>query len=167
MRALVATLLLLLAAGALLAPTAPRLVVTDATAGRVVLCRPLPPPARLTFAFAHSMYGGDVIEEYIATDGARLRRTAFTTANAAAAEYYAHTAAVVRAGDRFRVDEPPAEFADLVLRVDRVGNHRLVLGGETIDLVAATGDRHQVRLALRAATIAGRLTGDDCSRRTA
>ena len=152
----------LLATGALLAPSAPVLIVADATAGRVVLCRPLPPSAHLALAFDHSMYGGDVIEEYVPTRQDRLLRTAMTTANAAAAEHYADTAGVVPDGNRFRVDVPPAELTEIVVRVDRVGAHRLRLEGETIDLLTTTGDRHQVRLALRSAIVADRLIGTGC-----
>ena len=164
MRALppIAASLTLLGAGALLAPSSPVLVVADATAGRVVLCRPLASSAHLALAFDHSMYGGDVVEEYVLTGENRLHRTAMTTANAAAAEYYADTAGVVPDGDRFRVDVPPAELPELVVRVDRIGAHRLRIEGEIIDLLTTTGERHQVRLALRPAIVAERLVGARC-----
>lgn len=141
---------------------APTFVVTDETAGRTMLCRPFPAPTRVTLAFTHSMYGGEVRETYTVADGSRLRRVALTTANAAAAEYYAYVADVVRDGTRFRVDLPAAEFDEIVVRVDRVGDHRLMVAGVEIDLVAAAGDRHQVRLDVRSSTLAERLLGRGC-----
>lgn len=161
-RAAVVALTGLAVAGALLAPSAPALVATDLTTGRVVLCRPMTGDDTVALVFTHSMYGGDVVEEYAVTRDARLRRVAMTTANAAAAEYYAHTAGVVRDGDRFRVDVPAAEFPDLIVRVDRVGAHRLRVGAETLDLVAATGDRHRLRLVAKPLGVARRLAGRGC-----
>lgn len=154
----------LLLAGPVLSPAAPVLVVADATAGRILLCRPLPvgEQRRVVLAYTHSMYGGDVIEEFVPTADARLRRVATTTANEAAAEYYAFNAPVVRDGDRFRVDVPPADYPELVVRADRIGNHRLTVGDDTLDLVAAGGDRHQIRLSPRPGGLLARLAGDAC-----
>ena len=148
--------------GLVLAPAAPGFTATDETAGRVVLCRPLAGRERVALAFTHSMYGGDVVEEYDATGKHRLRRVAMTTANAAAAEYYAYTADVVRVGARFRVDVPAAEFDEIVVRVDRTGAHRLLFGAERVDLLAATGDGHRVRLEITAVSLAHRLLGHSC-----
>ena len=145
----VLALLAFLLAGMLLAAPAPALTITDLTSGQDLLCRPLSGGARATLVFTHSMYGGEVREEFAAAPDGHLRRIAVTTANAAAAEYYAYTAAVVRDGDRFRVAIPAAVFAEIVVRVDRIGDHRLRVGGEDVDLVAVAGDRHAVRLALR------------------
>lgn len=158
-----ATLLLLLLTSSLLTtPTAPAITATDADTGEEVLCRPLPDSGRFALAFDHSMYGGEVREDYaVAADG-RLRRIAVTTANEAAAEYYAYTVDVVRAGDRFRVDVPAAEFAEVVVRVDRVGAHRLVLGRERVDLLALAGDGRALRLAGRSIGAVDRLLGRSC-----
>ena len=155
-------LLTLLLAGAFLAAPAPSLIVTDLTTDEHLLCRSLPRGQVFSLAFTHSMYGGEVREEYVAVPGGRLRRIAMTTANAAAAEYYAHTAPVVRVGVRFLVDVPAAEFAQIVVRVDRIGNHRLLLGADDINLVTTAGDRHAVRLALRPVGTLDWLAGRGC-----
>lgn len=154
----------LLLAGPLLSPAAQTIVVADLTAGRVLLCRPLPhgDRTRLALAYTHSMYGGDVIEEFVPTADARLRRLATTTENEAAAEYYAFDAPVLRDGDRFRVDVPPADYPELVVRADRIGNHRLLVGDDSLDLVAVGGDRHQIRLSVRPGGLLARLTGGAC-----
>lgn len=144
----VAPLALLLTVGALASPGAPAVIATDLTTGRTTLCRVVPDGERVSLLFEHSMYGGDVIEDYLVTGAGRLRRVELTTTNAAAAEYYAYTASVVRAGDRFRVELPAAEFDEIVVRVDRIGRHRLRIAGATLDLLAETGDAH--RLSLRA-----------------
>ncbi len=124
--------------------------VTDVTSeigrmgGAVIACRPFPSDG-VTLIYTHSMFGGDVRETFVAS-GEMLRRVEFTTANGAAADYYAFTASVSRVGDRFLVDVPPAEYAEIVVRIDDVGRHRLVIGEETIDLLEASGQAHRVRL---------------------
>lgn len=152
----------LLLAGALAAGSPPTVVATDLETGRTLLCRPLPGGARLTLAFTHSMYGGDVREAFVPTADGRLRRVALSTANAAAADYYAYTAGVVREGDRFRVDVPAAEYDEVVVRVDRIGDHRLLLGGDVIALVEAAGDGHRVALRARSMSSLARLAGRGC-----
>ena len=137
------------------------ITATDLTAGREIVCRPLAPPDRLVLAFSHSMYGGEVREEYVAADG-RLRRVEMTTGNAASAEYYAYTADVIREGERFRVDVPAQDFAEVVVRVDRVGAPRLLVGDRGIDLLMAAGDGHRVRLGVRSVSVIHRLTGRSC-----
>lgn len=119
------------------------------------------PASGVVLAFDHSMYGGEVREVFEAGGGGRLRRVAVTTANAAAAEYYAYDGRVVRDGDRYRVDAPPREFPAIVVRVDRVGAYRLGLGPETVDLVAVA-DGHPVRLALRPVAAVARWIGGHC-----
>ena len=157
-----AAVVALLAFGLFLTPAAPAVTATDATAGRVVLCRPLANADRVGLAFTHSMYGGDVTEEFVATEEHRLRRVSLTTANAAAAEYYAYTANVIRDGGRFRVDVPAEEFDEIVVRVSRPGGHRLLLGHDQVDLLAVAGDGHRVRLGIRSGRLAVRLLGDRC-----
>jgi len=103
-----------------------------------------------------------VVDEFAATADGRFRREVPTTANAAAAEYYAFDGAVRRDGDRFLVDVPPAAYPELVVRADRIGRHRLVVGDETVDLVALAGDRRPVRLRLRPTGPIDRLTGNAC-----
>ncbi len=110
----------------------------------VILCRPFPPEG-VTLVYTHSMFGGDVRETFVPS-GQSLRRVEMTTANGAAADYYAFTVDVTRVGDRYRVDVPPEDFQEIVVRVDDVGNHRLIVAGETIDMVAAAGNAHPVRL---------------------
>jgi hypothetical protein len=148
--------------GMVAASPATALVAADATTGTVFVCEPLASGERFGLAYTHSMYGGEVREEYVATGDGRLRRLAMTTANAAAAEYYAHTADVVRDGERFRVDLPAAEFAALVVRVDRIGAPRLVHGDGGVDLVAIAGDDARVRLELRTVGLVHLLPGRSC-----
>lgn len=144
-------------AGAMANPT---IVAADLETGRVVLCRSA--AEGMTLAYTHSMYGGEVREEFVAGRDGRLRRLAMTTANAAAAEYYAYDADVVRDGGRYRVDVPVQEFAEVVVRVDRVGAHRLLVGERTIDLVAVAGEGHRVALEVRSVPFAARLAPGGC-----
>ena len=152
------TAIAVLTAGMLLGSPTEAIPATDLTTGQEILCRPLAPGGRLTLAFTHSMYGDEVREEYVAADG-RLRRVAMTTGNAAAAEYYAHTADVVRESERFRVDVPAQDFTELVVRVDRIGAPRLLLDDRVIHLLLATGDGHRVRLGARPVALLDRLGG--------
>ena len=138
------------------------LVATDGDDGRVILCRPVREGDRVVLSYTHSMYGGDVREDYAATFDGQLRRLSMTTANAAAADYYAYTAKVVPEGGRFRVDVPPVSFQELVVRVDRVGQPRLTVGAETVSLFAAVGDDHRVRLAIERRAFWQRLLGGAC-----
>ncbi|CAA9579810.1 MAG: hypothetical protein AVDCRST_MAG59-4580 [uncultured Thermomicrobiales bacterium] len=155
---------ILLAALLALAPFAatpmPMVVATDLEADGVLLCR----PGRdgMTLAYDHSMYGGEVREEFVGGDGGRLRRVTMTTANAAAAEYYAFDAGVERVGERFRIDVPAQEFAEVVVRVDRVGTHRLVVGERVVDLVPATGSSRRVSLGVRSVPLLARLMPGGC-----
>ena len=157
-----AILLLLLALAPLPASSGLAFVATDLTADRPVLCRPVRAGDRIVLAFTHSMYGGDVREAYVAMGDGRLRRVAVTTANAAAAEYYADTAGVTREGDRFRLEVPDVSFARIVVRADRIGDHRLAVGAETVNLAASTGNTRQVQLALKERPIWNRLLGRAC-----
>jgi len=124
------------------------LVGSDAETGRAAFCRRFP-AGGFALAFDHSMYGGEVRERFVAAGGS-LRRIETTTANLAAAEYYAYDGAVVRQGERFRVEAPTLDLPAVVVRVDRVGRHRLLIGGERLDLLPLVGDRRPLRLALAA-----------------
>lgn len=151
LQALVALALLVACPFAAASPAPhPILVASEPDTGRVIFRRPLAADG-FTLAFDHSMYGGEVRERFVPAGGpgrGSLRRVETTTANAAAAEYYAYDAPVVRQGERFRVDVPPLELPDLVVRVDWVGKPRLLIGGERLDLVPVVGDGRPVRLAL-------------------
>ena len=151
--------LALLLAGPAVTATSPAIRATDAATGRVILCRPFPGTGEATLVFTHSMYGGAVAETFAPTRDSRLRRVAITTANAAAAEYYAYDGAVTAVGDRYRVDAPAAAFAEIAVRVDRVGGHRLRVGGDAFDLVALAGDRRRVVLDVAGVGIVDRLRG--------
>lgn len=130
--------------------------------GTVILCRPFPSDG-ITLVYTHSMFGGDIRETF-APAGGMLRREEMTTANGAAADYYAFTASVTRVGDRYRIEVPPADFSEIVVRVDDIGRHRLTIGDETVDLLAMTGQAHQVRLDVVTSTWLTRLWGggDGC-----
>ena len=143
-----AVLIGLLAVAPLLASPGLAVVATDLDDDRVVVCRGVRAGERLVLAFTHSMYGGVVREEYAAMGNAEFRRVAVTTANAAAAEYYAYTAAVIREGDRFRLDVPEASFRRIVVRADGIGRHRLEVGGSVVPLLAEGGEGRPVRLEL-------------------
>ncbi|MGH2532844.1 MAG: DUF1850 domain-containing protein [Thermomicrobiales bacterium] len=146
----------------LTAPGAIGVTVTDLTDGRVIVCQPMPGGGRMTLVYTHSMYGGEVWEVFVPRDDGRLVRVEMTTANAAAAEYYAYDSPVVREGNRYRVDLPPADYDEVVIRVDQVGRHRLLIGGETIDLLAVAGDGHRVELAASRVGIFDALLGRAC-----
>ena len=154
--------ILVLLAGVIMTPAAPVFVAANAETGAVLFCRPLPGRESVSLVFTHSMYGGDVREEYAAGGDGRLRRVAMTTANAAAAEYYAYDGAVTRVGDRFRVDTPPASFAEVVVRVDRVGGQRSGWEGGEFDLLAAAGEGVPVSLAIERDTLLKRFLAQDC-----
>lgn len=149
---------LLVVAGAVVTPL-PAFTATDLTSGGRPVCRPAGTDARLTLAFTHSMYGGRVVEEYAATRSGDLQRMSVTTENAAAAEYYAYYGATTRDGERFRVVTPAEEFGQLVVRVDHIGEQALTISGEEIDLLAATGAGHRVRIAVEPVTLGRRLLG--------
>jgi hypothetical protein len=152
----------LLFAGLLTTPGAPAFVATDLESGATLFCERLARGERVALVFNHSMYGGDVREEYVAGGDGRLRRVQMTTANAAAAEYYAYDGRVTRVADRFRVDVPPASFDEVVVRVDDVGRHRLVYAGGEFDLLAAAGQGTPVRLAVVAFGPLDRWFGEGC-----
>jgi hypothetical protein len=152
----------LLCAGLLTIPGAPTFVAVDLETGARLACEPLGHGERVVLVFTHSMYGGDVREEYVAGSDGRLRRVEMTTANAAAAEYYAHDGRVTRLDDRFRVDAPPASFDEIVVRVDDVGRHRLLRNGGELDLLAAVGQGTPVRLDVVRLGPVDRWTGGGC-----
>ena len=109
-----------------------------------LICQPFPGEG-VTLVYTHSMYGGDVHERFVPS-GRSLRRVEMTTANPAAAEYYASTVSVTEVDGRYRVDVPPADYDEIVVRVADIGHHRLIVGDETFDLLALTGQAHRVRL---------------------
>jgi hypothetical protein len=138
----------------------PVLVAADLEAGTVVHCRPA--HGEVTLAYTHSMYGGEVRERFGASQDGRVWRLEMTTANAAAAEYYAYDARVERDGDRYRVDVPEQAFPEVVVRVDRIGDHRLLLGEQTVDLVAAVGEGRPVALRVQSVSLLDRLLPGGC-----
>jgi hypothetical protein len=142
-----------------LLPAETVVTATDLTDGRVIVCRPGQP---MTLVFTHSMYGGDVEETFLPRQGNRLVRVKMTTANAAAAEYYAYVAPVAPEGDRFRLDVPPAVYDEVIVRVDDVGRHRLRFAGDEIDLLTQAGNRHRVQLDSDRLSVVDRLTGRGC-----
>lgn len=123
--------------------TAVRVVRTEDRS--VVACHRVAPGTRVDLTFTHSMYGGDVTESWRVA-GDLLERVDILTDNAAAAEYYAWDGRVEHAGDRFRVVTAPLQEPALVVRVDRIGQHRLMIGEETLDLVSIIDGSAQVRI---------------------
>ncbi|HET8521681.1 MAG TPA: DUF1850 domain-containing protein [Thermomicrobiales bacterium] len=155
-------LLLLLASPALSHPDLVTLRATDLDDGRVVVCEHVLIGEPIILTFTHSMYGGDVRETFIPTEDGRLQRIEMTTANEAAAEYYAYDAPVIREHGRFRVDVPPEMYEDVVIHVDHVGHHRLTVNGRQIDLLRRAGDEHDVQIQVRRIGLKARLTGSAC-----
>lgn len=146
-----AVLVVLLSALGFDSHSVPRLVVRDQASGRVLVCTRLQPGTPITLSFQHSMYGGDVLEEYRAA-GLKLRRARITTANAAAAEYYAYLGGVARDGNRFVVEAPVIALDGLNVLVDGVGRQRLSVGGAEYDLLARAGDGVSVRIGVERPT---------------
>lgn len=100
----------------------------------------------ITLIFRNSMFGGDVRETFTVTGGESLLRTQVVTANAASAEYYAWDGQVVPADGGFEVVVPPQAYADLTIRVDQVGRHRLRIGDREIALFSTIEGSAPVRL---------------------
>ncbi len=115
-------LVALVAFGSLLMPGPVVTVTTDA--GDRIVCRPVAEGRTFALVFTHSMYGGEVRETFAIADKG-LIRTAVTTENAAAAEYYAYDGRVEPALDGFRVTVPPLQLDELVIQLDRIGQQRL------------------------------------------
>lgn len=135
------------------------IVVFDETAGQTVLCHQLDRGERFSLAFTNSMYGGDVRETFVVTGEGMIRRLTMHTEHPAAADYYAYTVDVVREGDWYRVEVPPAEFAEIAVRIDQIGAPRLGVAGEEIPLLTVTGNQHRVVLRGR---VTSRLSGNEC-----
>jgi hypothetical protein len=123
--------------------TGVRVVRTDD--GSILACHRVAPGTRVDLTFTHSMYGGDVTESW-RVSGNSLERVGMFTDNAAAAEYYAWDGQVERAGDRFLVVTTPLQEPVLVVRIDQIGQHRLMIGDEAHDLSTTIGGSAQVRI---------------------
>jgi hypothetical protein len=89
------------------------------------------------------MFGGEVRESYVVA-GDELRRVAFVTENAAAAEYYAWTARIARTEAGYEVIVPQVSFESIPVLVDEIGAYRLEVGEETIDLSGMVGTPESV-----------------------
>jgi hypothetical protein len=155
-------LVVLLVAAPLVAAPTLAFVVTDLSDGREILCRQVRPGDAIVLSFTNSMYGGDVREEFAATTDGRLRRVGMTTANAAAADYYAYTSAVVAEDGRFRIDVPTVALGEIVVRADRVGRHRIAIGTDVVDLLTKGGAGRPVRLRIERTMVWDRLLGGAC-----
>jgi hypothetical protein len=138
---------------------APTLIVVDETAGQTVFCHQLDSGEHFSLAFTNSMYGGDVRETYVVTSEGMIRRLTMHTEHPAAADYYAYTVDVVREGDWYRVEAPPAEFAEIAVRIDEVGAPRLNIADQEFPLLTATGNQHRVVLR---GHVTSRLSGNEC-----
>ncbi len=88
----------------------------------------------VTLVFRNSMFGGDVRERFEVAGDRSLLRTRVVTDNAASAEYYAWDGQIAPVTDGFEVVVPPQAYAELVIRVDQVGKHRLRIGDREIAL---------------------------------
>jgi hypothetical protein len=143
-------------AGASLGP-APVYTVAEAGTGRLVVCRPAA-SGTLRLVFTNSLYGGAVVEAYVpgGEDGVLLR-TGVRTERAAAAEYYAYDGRVAVVDGWHEVEVTPMPIPAVVVRVDRIGDHRLRIDGEQIRLLSLVPDRTAVRLATERMTLAERI----------
>lgn len=102
----------------------------------------------ITLVFRNSMFGGDVRETFAVSGDRSLLRTLVVTENAASAEYYAWDGQVVPVDGGFQVVVPSQAYADLTIRVDQVGRHRLRVGDREIALFAGIQGSAPVRLDL-------------------
>ncbi|MBA2276919.1 MAG: DUF1850 domain-containing protein [Chloroflexia bacterium] len=127
----------ILALGGALTP-AP-VVTLKAGTGGPNICRSVAVGETFLLVFRHSMYGGEVREEFQAEDG-RLVRTGVKTEKAAAAEYYAYDGRVEPAPDGYRVIVPPATMDEVVIRLDRIGQHRLRFNDEELALTEPSSE---------------------------
>ncbi len=108
-------------------------VTLRADAGGPNICRTVVAGETFLLVFRHSMYGGEVREEF-QVEGSRLLRTGVTAEKAAAAEYYAYDGRIEPVRDGYRVIVPPATMDEVVIRLDRVGQHRLRFNDEEVAL---------------------------------
>jgi hypothetical protein len=74
------------------------------------------------------------VRETYKVDGDALRRIAFVTEVAAAAEYYAWTAPIVKTEEGYEVVVPQVSVGAIPVLVDEIGAYRLEVDGEAIDL---------------------------------
>jgi hypothetical protein len=124
-------LVALVATGSVLMPGPVVTLTTDA--GDRIACRSVAEEETFALVFTHSMYGGEVRETFAIADQ-RLIRTAVTTENAAAAEYYAYDGQVEPDPDGFRVIVSPLPLDEVVIQLDRIGQQRLRFGDTEIAL---------------------------------
>jgi hypothetical protein len=136
--------------------------VNDLTANRTVICAGISSGDALSLSFTHSMFGGEVREDYVVTGDGQLRRVSMTTENAAAADYYAYTVAVIPEAGRYRIDVAPTVLPEIVIRVDHIGHHVLIVESHRLDLLTLTGDRHQVRVTIERQSFWDRVRHKDC-----
>lgn len=120
--------------------------------GDVVVCIPSTRGSTVQLQFTHSMYGGFVQETWRISPNAMLERERFVTENAAAAEYYATDGSSYRADDGYVVPTDPLTQAELVVRVNTRGNHKLIVGDHSVDLADLLGVSTQVRIQATPAT---------------
>ena len=158
MRAIALAALLAVAPAAAL--PSPKIVATDLDTGVVVLCRPA--LEDLTLAYTHSMYGGEVREVFVGGDDGRLRRLEMTTANAAAAEYYAYDGRVLLDADGFRVVVAPLTLDTLPVVLDRVGQHRLRFTDTEVALTEAGDEPVQATLDVGSTPFVARALTSTC-----
>jgi hypothetical protein len=104
--------------------------------GERIFCRPVDVGEPFALVFQHSMYGGEVREEFKVQDD-QLLRTGMTTENAAAAEYYAYDGRVLPDAAGYRVVVAPLPLDELPIVLDRVGQHRLRFADTEVALTEA------------------------------
>lgn len=142
--------------GAALSPG--QMIAVTTRDGDALVCHPIGRDSSVTLVFTHSMYGGDVRETYVA-EGDRLRRTSITTANAAAAEYYATDGRISRIDDGYLLLLPEQTFDHLIFRIDDIGKHRLLIDGELVALTDGSGGSRQARLDVVPSIVGGAMLG--------
>jgi len=130
----ISTVAVVVLLGSAMAPVS--LVHVEGPDGASLVCRRVANTTTIALTFTHSMYGGDVTEMFAPAAGDGLTRTTILADNAAAAEYYAWDGAVREVDGRYEVLVPDQVFGQLAVRVDRIGNHRLAIDGETYSLVS-------------------------------
>lgn len=111
--------------------------------GRLLARWPVVDGQVLTLTFTHSMYGGDVREDY-RVDPRQGLVLVSVTARQAALDYYALPVSTGTGEYRTAVVERP--LGVIRVRADRIGQHRLTYGDYEMSLVEAAGDEVAVWL---------------------
>ncbi|CAA9556872.1 MAG: hypothetical protein AVDCRST_MAG87-1266 [uncultured Thermomicrobiales bacterium] len=150
-------LAIVLVAGAGLIPVT--VLRVSSPGGEIATCASVRRGEAVTLVFRNSMFGGDVRETFEVAGDRSLLRTRVVTDNAASAEYYAWDGRVEPVADGFQVMVPLQAHAELTIRVDQVGRHRLRIGDREIALFPMVQGSAPARLHIAREPLISRLAG--------